>query len=399
VTDVAIALDAVVGTDPNDPATADASAHVPATYTAYLDKAGLQGKRIGYDPSMIGTNATVVRLFSQAKADLEADGATVVPITIPNLTTILGEPSGSTNEFNHDLNGYIAKHLNPQVPYRSLTEIANSGGYFDPGRGAPNGTYATRGAVTQATYDSWIALHSANIASFRSTVTDMMNANTLDAVVYPTAAPYATVGNNLRFSPNTGLPALTVPMGQAAGTENFAGIGGANLGLVGRSYSEPTLIAMGYAYEQATRHRTTPALYGALPGDVFSGPGADDDAPGDGAVTVARSAVSAAKGQTFTMTVSQNAADLFAYTLTVSYDPKSFTLVGTDVNGRGVSNTATKSGSVTASNTKIGTSPGSEGRTTLVTLTFKATTASSTSGIELTDLDTADSKGAVVSVI
>jgi hypothetical protein len=185
-------------------------------------------------------------------------------------------------------------------------------------------------------------LRHGDIASFRVTVTDAMNANTLDAVVYPTAAPYATIGNNLRFSPNTGLPALSLPMGEAAGTENFAGIGGANLGLVGRSYSEPTLIAMGYAYEQATRHQTTPALYGALPGDVFAGPGADDDVPGDGAVTVTRSAAGAAKGQTFTVTVSQDAADLFAYTLTVGYDPKSFTLVGTDVNGRGVSDTATK---------------------------------------------------------
>ena len=67
VTDVAIALDAVVGTDPDDPATAAASANVPATYTAFLDKNGLQGKRIGYDPSMVGTNATVVRLFDAAE--------------------------------------------------------------------------------------------------------------------------------------------------------------------------------------------------------------------------------------------------------------------------------------------------------------------------------------------
>jgi hypothetical protein len=88
--------------------------------------------------------------------------------------------------------------------------------------------------------------------------------------------------------------------------------------------------------------------------------------------------------------VSQDVADLFACTLTVAYDPKSFTLVGTDINARGVSNATTKNASVTVSSTKIGTSPGSEGATTLVTLTFKARTASSTSTIELTDLDTAN---------
>lgn len=146
----------------------------------------------------------------------------------PNLSSILGEASGSTNEFNHDLNGYLVRHLNPNVPYRSLTEIANSGGYFVPDRGGPNGTYATRGAITQASYESWIASHSAKIASFRATVMDTMNANLLDALMYPTAAPYGSVGSKLRLSPDTGLPALTLPMGQAAGTETYAGYGGAN---------------------------------------------------------------------------------------------------------------------------------------------------------------------------
>jgi hypothetical protein len=96
--------------------------------------------------------------------------------------------------------------------------------------------------------------------------------------------------------------------------------------------------------------------------------------------------------------VPQDAADLFAYTLTIGYDPRSFTLVGTDVNARGVSDATTKAGWVTVSNTKIGTSPGSEGQTRLVTLTFKATSQSSTSGVALTNLDTANSKGTTVSV-
>lgn len=397
VSDVAIAMDAVAGSDPADPATASASAHVPATYTAYLNKNGLQGKRIGYDPSMIGTNATVKRLFAQTVADLEAQGATVEPITIPNLSAILGEASGSTNEFNHDLNNYVAAHLNPDVPFRSLTEIANSGGYFDPGRGVPSGTYAARGAVTEATYQAWIASHTANIASFRSTVTSTMDANSLDAVIYPTAAPYGSVGSNLRLSPNTGLPALTIPMGQAAGTETYAGIGGANVEFVGRAYAEPTLISLGYSYEQATEHRTTPALYPALAGDVFAGPGQDDDPAGDGTVSVVPSAAAVAKGQQFTVTVSQSAADLFAYEVTVGYDTGAFSLVSADVPGRGVSDTETGKGTVTAINTKVGTSPGSEGATALVVLTFKAAKAGSTAGIAVTALDTADSKGTVTS--
>jgi Asp-tRNA(Asn)/Glu-tRNA(Gln) amidotransferase A subunit family amidase len=399
VSDLAIALDAVAGSDTNDPATSSADARRPATYTESLDKDGLRGKRIGFDAAMwTSSNPTVARLFAQLRSDLAAQGATVVPITIPSLSTILGEASGSTNEFNHDLNGYVEKHLNAAVPYRSLTEIANSGGYFVPGRGAPNGTYATRGAVTPATYQTWIASHTAKIADFRGIVTETMDANTLDAVMYPTGTPYGSVGSNLRLSPNTGLPALTLPMGQAAGTEQYAGIGGMNLELLGRSYAEPTLISMAYSYEQATSHRTTPALYGPLAGDVFAGPGADDDPAGDGAVSVTPSVAAVAKGQQFTVTVSQDAADLFAYSLMVGYDARSFSLVSASVDGRGVSDVEKSSGNVSVVNTKIGTSPGSEGQTTLVTLTLKATKAGSTAGVVVSDLDTVDSDGTVVPV-
>jgi hypothetical protein len=154
---------------------------------------------------------------------------------------------------------YAVDHEENDAPFPHPADLGRAG------RGAPDGTYATRGAVTQATYESWIASHSAKIASFGATVTDTIDANSLDALIYPTAAPYGSVGNNLRLSPNTGLPALTVPMGQATGTETYAGYGGANLELLGRSYSEPTLIAMSYTYEQATRHRSTPRLSGALP--------------------------------------------------------------------------------------------------------------------------------------
>jgi amidase len=185
---------------------------------------------------------------------------------------------------------YAVDHEENDAPFPHPADLGRAG------RGAPDGTYATRGAVTQATYESWIASHSAKIASFRATVTYTIHANSLDALIYPTAAPYGSVGNNLRLSPNTGLPALTVPMGQATGTETYAGYGGANLERLGRSYSEPTLIAMSYSYEQATRHRSTPRLSGALPGDGFRGPGADDDPAGDGSVTVTPSAATAAQG-------------------------------------------------------------------------------------------------------
>jgi amidase len=84
----------------------------------------------------------------------------------------------------------------------------------------------------------------------------------LDALVYPSwNNPPRLIGdlntphgnNSPRISPPTGFPAITVPMGFVRGTLP------AGLQILGRPWSEPTLIRIGYAYEQATRHRRPPA--------------------------------------------------------------------------------------------------------------------------------------------
>jgi Asp-tRNA(Asn)/Glu-tRNA(Gln) amidotransferase A subunit family amidase len=56
-----------------------------------------------------------------------------------------------------------------------------------------------------------------------------------------------------------GMPAITVPMGFTHGTLP------AGVTLLGRLWSEPLLISMAYAYEQATKHRKPPAGFGPLP--------------------------------------------------------------------------------------------------------------------------------------
>ncbi|MFC6355625.1 hypothetical protein [Luethyella okanaganae] len=158
---------------------------MPESYTEYLDPIALQGARIGYVPSMIGSNTTTVRFWEQAKATLVAHGATVVEVNpSADFFRALGESSGSTNEFKHDLNVYIANHL------------------------------------AQST--------------------------------------------NLRLSPNTGMPAVTVPMGQSVAEDATIPGAAVNLEFLGRDYDEGTLIGLSYAFEQATHARTSPALYGSL---------------------------------------------------------------------------------------------------------------------------------------
>src|SRR5207249_5065123 len=94
-----------------------------------------------------------------------------------------------------------------------------------------------------------------------------MDEQRLDALVYPTwSNPPRLIGdlntpagdNNQLFSPSTGFPAITVPMGYTRGTLPVG------IQFFGRAWSEPVLIRLAYAYEQATHHRhppsTTPPL-------------------------------------------------------------------------------------------------------------------------------------------
>ncbi|MFB2599172.1 amidase family protein [Herbiconiux sp. P17] len=264
VTDAAVALDAVVGVDPNDPITSEREGKVPDSYTSYLDPTALQGTRIGYVASMIGSNPTTVRLWNDAKAALEAQGATVVEVTPPaGFSKVLGESSGSTNEFKHDLNSYISAHLDPDVTARSLQGILDSGKYV-PSR---QSTYSSRDKVTEETYQAWAGptgSHTTAIATGNALVTSMMDEQDLDALVYPSANPYGTQSTNLRLSPNTGMPAVTVPMGQSTEADGTIAGAGVNLEFLGHDYAEGTLIGLTYSFEQATHARTTPAAYGPL---------------------------------------------------------------------------------------------------------------------------------------
>ncbi|MEN0102293.1 MAG: amidase family protein, partial [Curtobacterium sp.] len=201
VTDAAVALDAVTGVDAADPVTSGQTGKVPTSYTAALDPEALQGARIGYVTSMVGTNATTLRLFNESVAKLTAAGATVVPISsTADFAKVLNEGSGSTNEFKHDLDEYVQKHLDPDVTARSISGILASGEYV-PSR---KSTYEARDKITDAQYQAWAGptgTHTTQLATGKQVVTSMMDAQDLDALVYPSGTPYGTQSTNMRLSP------------------------------------------------------------------------------------------------------------------------------------------------------------------------------------------------------
>jgi amidase len=100
--------------------------------------------------------------------------------------------------------------------------------------------------------------------ALRSAVTALMDSLQLDALVYPTWSSLPRLigdlntphGDNSQvFSPLTGFPAITVPMGFTRGDTLPAGVT-----FFGRAWSEGKLITLSYGFEQATKHRRAPAL-------------------------------------------------------------------------------------------------------------------------------------------
>ena len=265
VTDAAVALEAVVGVDERDPITQAQAGRVPASYASYLDADSLSGARIGYVPAMFGTNPGTLALWQHTRTLLEQKGATVVEVVPPaGWSAVLGEGSGSGPEFNHDLQSYIDTYLDPDVGARSLLAISQSANIV-PGRAS--NPYGQRATITPEAYEAWAGpqgTHTLQLAAGKTLVTAMMDDLGLDSIVYPSGNPYATIGSNMRLSPNTGLPAVTVPMGWVAAS-GTSPAGNVNLEWLGRDFSEGPLLGLAYAFEQSTHARTAPVLYGPLP--------------------------------------------------------------------------------------------------------------------------------------
>ncbi|MCU1253266.1 MAG: Amidase [Edaphobacter sp.] len=268
VADAATVLSVVAGYDPADPITKTAEGKAEADYKKYLVKDGLRGARIGVVRRYVDAETgdpQVKALMEKAIADLKAQGAEMVdPFVIPEydkLTDKIG-----CGDFQKDVNAYLALHA-PTAYYRSLSEIVDSGLYlpYIEARMKANVAPKTEAQLARGpcvdTYDDPKKI------AFRDAVLGEMEKQRVDALVYPTwsNAPRkvgdmkSPAGDNSQvLSPQTGFPAITVPMGFTYDSLP------AGMTILGRSFSEGLLIKYAYAYEQATRHRRAPAGFGPV---------------------------------------------------------------------------------------------------------------------------------------
>jgi amidase len=268
VEDAAALLDVVSGYDPNDPVTQNSEGHKPNSYKAFLDRQGLRGARIGVFRAYLDAptgDPQIKELTEKAIQELKAQGARIVdPFVIPDFEALT--KNIFCGDFQSDLNSYLEKH-GQGATYKTLAEIIDSGLYLPYIEGRLK---STAGAKPDSEADRTVCpdvYHNEKKIAFRAAIRAAMAANKVQAVIYPTwsNAPRkvgdekSPAGDNSQvLSPQTGFPAITVPMGYTH--EDLP----AGLTFLGDAFDEGTLIKFAYAFEQATKHRHAPSKFPPL---------------------------------------------------------------------------------------------------------------------------------------
>jgi len=266
VADAAAVLGAMVGVDPRDDATRASEGRRHDDYIQFLDANGLEGMRIGVERSYFGVDGRIDDLMEEAIRTMAAAGSTIVDPA--NLATRrkIGRPSYEVllYEFKADLNAYLAS-LGEAAPVHSLEEII---AFNEANRDREMPFFGQeiferaqeKGPLTSPEYRK--ALETARRLSRDEGIDALMEAHDLDAIVAPTTRPaWKTdlVNGGLSSAGSSGpaaiagYPSVTVPNGYVMGLP-------VGILFFGRAWSEPTLLRIAYAYEQATHHRTAPKM-------------------------------------------------------------------------------------------------------------------------------------------
>lgn len=252
--------------------------HTPVSYSQYLNKDGLKGARIGVVRGLFGTEtgasddekAIVNKVVNDAIAQLKAAGATVEDVQVEDLNTILTDyRSVSAFEFKTSLTSYLQSWSNSKDKhYLSYDEILNSG-KARPNFNAYN-TDLTDPAV-KASYEKNTVERPVytrlriGAALDNKTLAGVSKGAAYDVLLYPTiqglpsalgASP--NTGTNNRLSPFTGFPAMNIPAGMVQVTADAPKLP-VGMEMLAREFDEPTLIKIGYAWQEYAHPRVAPA--------------------------------------------------------------------------------------------------------------------------------------------
>ncbi|MCA8831067.1 amidase [Hymenobacter pini] len=262
VRDAAMLLGALAGEDGQDAVTKESVGKGQADYTTFLKPDGLKGKRLGVEKNHLKGSSDAIALFKEALEVLKAQGATLVEVEVEKLTDPLGEAEYDVllYEFKDGVNNYLAtagagvKTLTDVIRFNTENkakampffqqEILESSDKLE-GLSSPKYQAALRKSHEGA----------------KAALDGVLRQQKLDGIVAITNAPARCIdlingdgGGGPGFSSPAamaGYPHITVPMGQAHGLP-------VGLSFVGGAYQEGPLLALAYAYEQASKKRKAP---------------------------------------------------------------------------------------------------------------------------------------------
>jgi amidase len=266
VADAAALLTVMAGYDPDDAATAPLKDAPPPDFRRFLDAGALQGKRIGVVRKLAGFDDEVDAVFDQALKLLRARGAVIVdPVELPNADKLSAdELTAMLYEFKDGLNRNLAARIGAGP--HSLAELIE----WNKAHAAQEMPWfpqdilvdaQAKGPLTDAAYIQ--VREKVRRLAGKEGIDAALAHDHLDALVAPTAGPAFLsdlingdhiLGGNITTPPAiAGYPHITVPMGQVHGLP-------VGISFVGAAFSEPKLIGIAYAYEQASHARRPPHL-------------------------------------------------------------------------------------------------------------------------------------------
>jgi amidase len=269
VSDAAALLSVLAGADPNDSATTARGKWERLDYSSYLRKDGLRGTRIGVGRQYFGRNDKVDKLIEPHLQVLKSGGATLIDVEFPKLRDFDdAELSVLLYEFKEDLNKYLAGRGGRYKTLKDLIDFNNNNAEKEmPYFGQEIFIQAeAKGDLNDRAYR--IALLQSKLMTQEQGIDGVMDKEKLDAIVAPSGGvAWATdliggdcgVFESSSLAAVAGYPNITVPAGYVQGLP-------AGISFFGKPFTEPTLIKIAYAFEQATKARKTPRYLPTYPG-------------------------------------------------------------------------------------------------------------------------------------
>ncbi len=269
VADAVALLGPLTGIDPSDQRTKDSNGPSYPDYRQYLDKNGLQGKRIGVWREAMGFHEKVDRIMEEAFEIMKSSGAEIIdPVDITG-----DQQTGRSGydlllyEFKHGINQYLSARTDVKV--KSLQDIID----FNEAHRDQSMPYFEQEILLLSQEKKDLdssgyreVLEKVLRLSRGEGIDKTLQEYSLDAIVAPTGGPAWPIdvingdhfgGGSSAPAAGAGYPNITIPAGYVSGLP-------VGISIFSTAWKEPQLIAMAYSFEQARGPRKIPQLLATL---------------------------------------------------------------------------------------------------------------------------------------